>query len=137
MESINVVIDDATILSVSIPKEQETNMFPLIGKNGSNMSSDINLEKQVKNNKSVPKEVKISEGQPSSTIREYYPFSNIIGNLEEAVSAWKKDKVDYLEMLSNICFTTPIELKNVKEALVDECWVNAMQEELDQVRNDA
>lgn len=87
MESINVVIDDATILSVSILEEQETNMFPLIGKNGSNMSFDINLENQVKNNKSVPKEVEISERQPSSTVHEYYPSSTIIGNLEEAVSA--------------------------------------------------
>ncbi|XP_038882427.1 uncharacterized mitochondrial protein AtMg00820-like [Benincasa hispida] len=40
-------------------------------------------------------------------------------------------------MINNIFFTSTIEPKNVKEALEDECWVNAMHEELGQfVRND-
>lgn len=44
--------------------------------------------------------------------------------------------MNYLEMISNMCFTYSIETQNFKEALEDECCVNAMQEEIEQfVRN--
>ena len=40
-------------------------------------------------------------------------------------------------MVRYVCYTSPIEPKNVKKALLDDYWVNAMQEELEQfVRND-
>ena len=40
-------------------------------------------------------------------------------------------------MVRFVCYTSSIESKNVKEALFDEYWVKAMQEELEQfVRND-
>ena len=36
-----------------------------------------------------------------------------------------------------VCFLSNVEPKNVTEALKDECWINAMHEELNQfVRND-
>ena len=35
------------------------------------------------------------------------------------------------------CYTSSIEPKNVKEALTDKCWINAVQEEFEQfVRNE-
>ncbi|KAK2362227.1 hypothetical protein QL285_087305 [Trifolium repens] len=41
------------------------------------------------------------------------------------------------EVISNACFVSTIEPKNVKETLTDECWINAMQEELNEFkRND-
>ena len=33
-------------------------------------------------------------------------------------------------MIGNLCFVSKIEPKNVNEAIDDEYWVNAMQEEL-------
>ena len=40
-------------------------------------------------------------------------------------------------MVRFVCYTSSIEPKNVKEALLDEYWVKAMQEELEQFeRND-
>lgn len=33
-------------------------------------------------------------------------------------------------MIANMCFISKVESKNVKETLSDECWVNAMQEEM-------
>ena len=40
-------------------------------------------------------------------------------------------------MVRYVCYISLIEPKNVKEALLDDFWVNAMQEELEQfVRND-
>lgn len=44
----------------------------------------------------------------------------------------RKKKISYLETISNVCFTSSVEPKNVKKALKEECWVNAMQEDLEQ-----
>ncbi|GAU48358.1 hypothetical protein TSUD_282610 [Trifolium subterraneum] len=38
------------------------------------------------------------------------------------------------DVISNACFVSKIEPKNVKEALTDDCWINAMQEELEQFK---
>lgn len=53
---------------------------------------------------------------PSSRVSKNLS-SNIIGSLEASVTTRRKDKVNYLEMISNVCFTSSIEPKNVKEAL--------------------
>ena len=43
----------------------------------------------------------------------------------------------YVNLINYVCYTSMIEPKNIKEALLDEFWVNAMQEELVQFsRND-
>ncbi|KAA0041655.1 putative mitochondrial protein [Cucumis melo var. makuwa] len=42
----------------------------------------------------------------------------------------KKDKIDYAKMIANICYTSSIEPTLVNEALKDELWINAMQDEL-------
>ena len=39
----------------------------------------------------------------------------------------------YVNLVNYVCYTSMIEPKNVKEALLDEFWVNAMQEELEQL----
>ncbi|XP_039127016.1 uncharacterized protein LOC120263205 [Dioscorea cayenensis subsp. rotundata] len=47
-------------------------------------------------------------------------------------------RIDYRELDGYTCYISLIEPKNIKEALVDEYWMAAMQEELNQfVRNDA
>jgi hypothetical protein len=38
------------------------------------------------------------------------------------------------EVIFNACFVTTREPKNVKEALIDECWINAIQEELNEFK---
>ena len=56
------------------------------------------------------------------------------------MKGWKqknKPKNNYQNMVRYICYTSSIEPKNVKEALLDEYWVKTMQKELEQfVRND-
>ncbi|KAA0054957.1 putative mitochondrial protein [Cucumis melo var. makuwa] len=47
----------------------------------------------------------------------------------------KKDKIDYAKMIANICYTSSIKPTSVNEALKDEFWINAMQEELLQFKN--
>ena len=42
-----------------------------------------------------------------------------------------------MNVVNYVCYTSMIEPKNVKEALFDEFWVSAMQDELEQFsRND-
>ena len=43
----------------------------------------------------------------------------------------------HVNFVNYMCYTSMIEPKNVKETLLDEFWVNVMQEELEQFsRND-
>lgn len=45
-----------------------------------------------------------------------------IGDLTEGVITRRKDPVNYLEMIENVCFTSKIEPKNVTEVLNDEFY---------------
>lgn len=63
----------------------------------------------------------ISPKQPTHRIQKNHPPSNIIDNLDAGMSTRKKEKVDYLQIIGNICFTYLVKPKNVIEALVDAC----------------
>ncbi|KAL9436993.1 hypothetical protein AB3S75_022939 [Citrus x aurantiifolia] len=71
--------------------------------------------------------------EPSSRVKKNRPSELILGNLDEKMVTRKM----YANMVRFTCFVSLIEPKNVKEALVDEFWVKAKQEELEQFeRND-
>ncbi|GKB92891.1 retrovirus-related pol polyprotein from transposon TNT 1-94 [Tanacetum coccineum] len=56
-----------------------------------------------------------------------HPLGNVIGNLNQ------RTLISQAQNQSNFfCFISTIELKNVNEALKDESWIIAMQEELNQ-----
>ncbi|XP_012850949.1 PREDICTED: uncharacterized protein LOC105970659 [Erythranthe guttata] len=75
--------------------------------------------------------------EPSRRVKKNHPVDKVIGPVEEGIQTRGKPKVNYKEMARYVCFTSTIEPKNVKEALLDEYWVQAMHEELEQfVRND-
>ena len=75
--------------------------------------------------------------EPSSRIKRTHLAEEVIGRIEEGIRTKDKPRINYREMLRYVCYTSPIEPKNAKEALLDEYWINAMQEELEQfVRND-
>ena len=57
-----------------------------------------------------------------------HPKELIIGDPNRGVTTRSR------EIVSNSCFVSKIEPKNVKEALTDEFWINAMQEELGQFK---
>ncbi|WP_147276432.1 reverse transcriptase domain-containing protein, partial [Thalassococcus profundi] len=107
-ESINVVIDD----HLETPS----------------LSSDDD-ESLVINNQETSSIQKESEPR---TVKDH-PTNQILGNPLTGVRTRKQ-----LENICNyVCFTSQIEPVNVKEALSDENWIVAMQEELNQfVRND-
>ncbi|GKB19217.1 retrovirus-related pol polyprotein from transposon TNT 1-94 [Tanacetum coccineum] len=61
-----------------------------------------------------------------------HPLENVIGNLNQrTLRSQAQDKSNFF------CFLSTIEPKNINEALKDESWVIAMQEELNQfISND-
>ena len=67
---------------------------------------------------------------PSSRIKRNHLEEGIIGDLEEGIRTRNTSKVNYRDLAGYVCFNSTIEPKNVKEALQDEFWVAAMQEEL-------
>jgi hypothetical protein len=46
-------------------------------------------------------------------------------------------KVDYRKMIKYACYTSTLEPRNVKDALIDEYWIVAMQKELQQFERNA
>ncbi|GJY60121.1 hypothetical protein Tco_0460013, partial [Tanacetum coccineum] len=61
-----------------------------------------------------------------------HPLDNVIGNLNQrTLRSQAQDKINFF------CFLSTIKPKNINEALKDESWVMAMQEELNQfISND-
>ena len=68
----------------------------------------------------------------SRRIQKNHSFGDVIGSIDDGVRTREKPRVNYCKMIGNICFTSTIEPKNVKEALEDEQWIIAMQKELAQ-----
>ncbi|CAA0807006.1 cysteine-rich RLK (RECEPTOR-like protein kinase) 8, partial [Striga hermonthica] len=75
---------------------------------------------------------------PPLRIQKDHPLEQVIGDINERVTRNSKTSVKELMGVSHYaCYTSLIEPKNAKEALKDECWILAMQEELEQfTRND-
>ncbi|CAM8981771.1 unnamed protein product [Rhodiola kirilowii] len=74
--------------------------------------------------------------QPSRQIARNHPKFEIIGEPSEGMRTRGK-VTNFRQLAACSCFVSTIEPKNIKEALLDEYWVLAMQEELEQfARND-
>ena len=70
---------------------------------------------------------------PPSWIKKAHPTTNVIGDPEEVMVTRKKK----INVIHHACYVSLIEPKNAQQALEDECWIAAMQEELQQFeRND-
>ncbi|MCH87109.1 gag-pol polyprotein, partial [Trifolium medium] len=120
MESINVIddtptsrTDDVTHVAPSIPQA----IFEL----EEGETQDVNTDDEV----FEVRQPTTSKG-PSTRIQKIHPQDLIIGQLDHGITTKSR------EVVSNSCFVSKIEPKNVKEALQDEFWINAMQEELTQ-----
>ncbi|KAA0054769.1 putative mitochondrial protein [Cucumis melo var. makuwa] len=89
------------------------------------------------NSKSISKDVtaEVTELIPSAHVRKNHPSSSIIGNPSVEITTRKKEKVDYLKMIGDLCYTFAIEHSFIDVALKDEYWINAMQEELLQFKH--
>ncbi|GMH24089.1 hypothetical protein Nepgr_025932 [Nepenthes gracilis] len=69
----------------------------------------------------------------SSRVKLNHPNDLMLGDVNEGMSLHRR----ILNQLAYTCYVSHIEPKKVEEALLDECWTNAMHEKLNQfVRND-
>jgi len=66
---------------------------------------------------------------PSIRVQKNHPQDLIIGNDDQGITTRRS-----VGVIANSYFVSKIEPKNVKEALTDEFWIEAMQEELNQFK---
>ena len=59
----------------------------------------------------------VSEITSSSPFQKNHPSSSIIGDHLVGITTIKNDKIDYAEMIANICYTSSIGPISVNEAL--------------------
>ncbi|GJY38509.1 zf-CCHC domain-containing protein [Tanacetum coccineum] len=121
-ESLNVAFDETPPPPKTSPLEDD----------------DLVKEEAIKVNETRPLgndvEDKSLKNNEIINIKEYksHPLENTIGNLDErTLRLQAQDKSNFF------CFISTMEPKNINEALKDESWVIAMQEELNQfISND-
>ncbi|PNY10358.1 retrotransposon-related protein, partial [Trifolium pratense] len=123
MESINVVIDD----SAEEMSDAETNVATLVPIPEESEPETVAAQDSDMN-ESNTEAVKPSKG-PSIRTQKNHPLDLVIGDPKQGITTRRSNDV-----ISNACFISKIEPKNVKEALTDEYWINAMQEELTQFK---
>jgi hypothetical protein len=71
--------------------------------------------------------------QIPTRIQSSHPIENIIGDLNERVTRSQASKEALICLFS--CFISQVEPKNWKEAMLDNNWIEAMQEELLQIKS--
>ncbi|KAA0067336.1 gag-pol polyprotein [Cucumis melo var. makuwa] len=84
--------------------------------------TDSNITDEVINNETVL--------VPSAHVKKNHPSSFIIGDPSAGITTRRKEKVDYMKLIADLCYVSAIEPTSVENALKDEYWINAMQEEL-------
>jgi len=131
MESINVVIDD--VIEEKVPDVEEDVETPV---QETTSVEEKNTPLQVNDSETENEETEQSEQDhistskgPSIRVQKNSPQDLIIGNPDQGITTRK-----FTGIISNSCFVSKIEPKNVKEALTDEFWIRAMQEELNQFK---
>ena len=143
MESINVKIDDLSMLNlcddndVNEPNENHVNdIISPIDVTSSESSQDddkdscIDVQSQGLENvlNDNQQNIQVVENSPHPRLRNLHYQDDIIGDLNEGV----RTRNQIANQISYACYTSQIEPKNINEAIVDEYWVGAMQDELNQ-----
>jgi hypothetical protein len=118
-ESLNVTFDETPPLPKTLPLEDD----------------DVIEEDAIEDSKTKPLgndlEVETLEENEAVNVKESksHPLDNIIGHLNQrTLRSQAQDKNNFF------CFVSTIEPKNINEALKDESWIMAMQEELNQFK---
>ncbi|KAK2456975.1 putative mitochondrial protein [Trifolium repens] len=129
MESVNVVVKDSsdkenegvdqgTPVSVNAEPDDEASTPASL-----NEADERTIEED--NDESA--RPKATSKGPSVRVQKNHPLDLVIGNPEQGITTRRTNDV-----VANSCFVSLFEPKNVKEALTDEAWIEAMQEELNQ-----
>ncbi|KAL4032863.1 hypothetical protein IC575_005946 [Cucumis melo] len=73
---------------------------------------------------------KKSELIPPAHVKKNHPRSSIIGDPSAGMQTRRKEKIDYMKMVTDLCYISTFEPSTVDSARRDEYWLNAMQDEL-------
>ncbi|KAK0573378.1 hypothetical protein LWI29_007216 [Acer saccharum] len=127
MESSNVVFDDTRLKSNDHEEEvifsddsplEKVVVSPNVGTSNVNNDGTQPIDR-------VPL---LDSKEPAPWVRKLHDKEDIIGEVNEGV----RTRRQLANLISYTCYTSQIEPKKVEEALNDEFWVLAMQEELSQ-----
>ncbi|GJV97573.1 hypothetical protein Tco_1549150 [Tanacetum coccineum] len=120
-ESLNITFDESP---------SPTKLSPLVDDDVGEEEAIKNNTKGVNNNNEEDESIEVDE---VVNIEEStnHPLDQVIGNINQRTLSQAQNHSIFF------CFISTIETQNVNEALKDESWVMAMQEELNQfVAND-
>jgi hypothetical protein len=130
-ESMHVVFDETNPFHIKNNYDDE----PISLENKASSSNQVDLSEKVKDQVDEPKDeekalppTKNEELPKSWNVVHSHPKELIIGEVERGVSTRSKLK----NICNNMAFLSQIEPKNINEAIEDESWILAMQEELNQ-----
>jgi hypothetical protein len=114
MEAINVVIDDISVDRVpNVEPDVRTSIQEI------NAPTQVNESKSEKGESEQAKQDHVSTSKGSSIgVQKNYPQDLIIWNPDQGIPTRRSN-----EVISNSCFMSKLEPKNVKEALTDELWI--------------
>ncbi|KAK0570386.1 hypothetical protein LWI29_000343 [Acer saccharum] len=127
MESSNVVFDDTRLTSNDHEEEvifsdvsplEKVVVSPNVG------TSNVNND----DTKPIDRVPLLDSKEPAPWVRKLHDKEDIIGEVNEGV----RTRRQLANLISYTCYTSQIEPKKVEEALNDEFWVLAMEEELNQ-----
>ncbi|KAK2442880.1 putative mitochondrial protein [Trifolium repens] len=129
MESVNVVVKDSSGRE-NEGVDQGTPVSVNVEQNGeasAPASMDKSDEGAVGEDSDESARPQATSKGPSVRVQKNHPLELVIGNPEQGITTRRTNDV-----VANFCFVSLFEPKNVKEALTDEAWIEAMQEELNQ-----
>jgi len=125
MKSINVVIDD-------VPNEKVPDAGPDVETSVQETNAPIQVNESELEKEEIEEveqdQISTTKG-PSIRVQKNHPQHLIIGNPNQGITIRRS-----VDVIANSCFVSKIDPKNVKEALTDEFWIEAMQEELNQFK---
>uniref|UniRef100_A0A2N9HLR4 CCHC-type domain-containing protein n=1 Tax=Fagus sylvatica TaxID=28930 RepID=A0A2N9HLR4_FAGSY len=130
-ESMHVVFDETNPFHIKNNYDDE----PISLDNKASSSNQVDSSENIKDQVDEPQDeekalppTKNEELPKSWNVVHSHPKELIIGEVERGVSTRSKLK----NICNNMAFLSQIEPKNINEAIEDESWILAMQEELNQ-----
>ncbi|MCI44474.1 gag-pol polyprotein, partial [Trifolium medium] len=109
-ESINMVIDDSTIDKATYVEADVAASDQQLDVSEDDKDPEANSEVSNSESENVP-----SNKCPSVRVQKNQPKELIIGNPDQGITTRRSN-----DLISNSCFVSKFEPKNVKEALTDE-----------------
>ncbi|GLJ17356.1 hypothetical protein SUGI_0301460 [Cryptomeria japonica] len=140
VETINVRFDEQFLLSNDLQdiEEEEITLTkvdqvpkPAETEKKNEICSSSSDEENTENSNA---ETGILHYTPSKIITKRHPQSQVIGNIDASILTRRRAKTtEQAQLAEHFCLVTDFEPKNVSDALSDECWLNAMKDEISKI----